>query len=83
NWVYQSIKATKEMKKQAEKISIPVLLLQAEVDHSVKQKDQVKFSSLCKTCTIKEIKGSKHEIMFSKDEVNKEFWSEIFKFLED
>ena len=83
NWVNQSIKATKEMKKQASKITIPVLLLQAEVDHSVKKSDQVKFSTLCNTCTIKEIKGSKHEIMFSKDDVNKEFWNEIFKFLED
>ena len=67
--------------KQAGKIDCPVLLLQAETDHSVDKPSQVRFASLNDRITVKEIKGSKHEIMFSSDEVNRVFWSEVFSFL--
>ena len=69
------------MVKEARKIIIPTLLLQAEVDHSVRKDSQVKFAAKVSSCDIVEIKGSKHEIMFSSDSVNLMFWSEIFSFL--
>lgn len=83
NWVRSSLKAVSLMSdpKQAGKIDCPVLLLQAETDHSVDKPSQVRFASLNDRITVKEIKGSKHEIMFSSDEVNRVFWSEVFSFL--
>ena len=83
NWLKSSLKATSLMKRksEAERIDCPVLLLQAETDHSVDKPSQVKFSSLNERIIIKEVKGSKHEIMFSDDEVNRVFWDEVFSFL--
>ncbi len=82
-WVRSSLKATSLMKrkKEAQRIDCPVLLLQAESDHSVDKPSQVRFSALSDKITLKEIKGSKHEIMFSSDDVNRTFWSEVFSFL--
>ena len=80
-WVNSALKATSQMVKEARKITIPTLLLQAEVDHSVRKDSQVKFAAKVSSCDIVEIKGSKHEIMFSSDSVNLIFWSEIFSFL--
>ena len=80
-WVHSSLIATSEMIKQANKVIIPTLLLQAEVDNSVRKDSQVKFASLVPSCDIVEVRDSKHEIMFSDDSVNRVFWSEIFAFL--
>ncbi|MGN0905723.1 MAG: alpha/beta fold hydrolase [Bullifex sp.] len=83
NWLKSSLKATSLMmrKSETERIDCPVLLLQAESDHSVDKPSQVKFASLNERIIIKEIKGSKHEIMFSCDDVNMVFWNEVFSFL--
>lgn len=80
-WVHSSLIATSKMIKDAKRIVIPILLLQAESDQSVRKDSQEKFSSIVDSCDIVEIKGSKHEIMFSSDSVNRVFWSEIFSFL--
>lgn len=85
SWVYESLKITKDIfnKKKCEKINTPVLLLQAEVDGSVRKELQPEFIKLLKYGSIKEIKGSKHEIYLSSNDVMKEYLEEIFSFFED
>lgn len=85
SWVYESLKITKDIldKKKCEKIQTQVLLLQAEIDGAVKKELQPVFISFLKNGNIKEIKGSKHEIYLSSDDVMKNYLDEIFSFFDN
>jgi len=72
-WVWQSLTAAKECLKNTNKITIPILLLQAEKDVVVCNNDQITFiSTLMKTNTdvvLETIKESQHEVLFERDEI--------------
>lgn len=84
-WVYESLKITKIMlnRTNVEKINAKTLLLVAENDETVKKDKQIDFSKMVKDIKIKEIKGSKHEIYLSNNNVLKNYLEEIFMFLEE
>ena len=84
-WVWQSLTAAKECLKHANKITIPILLLQAEKDVVVCNNDHTKFiSALKKTnsdVTLKSIKESRHEVLFEQDEIRNIALKKIERFL--
>ena len=84
SWVNESLKISKDIfdRKKCEKINTSVLLLQAEVDGAVKRELQPEFVKLLKHGIIKEIKGSKHEIYLSSDDVMQVYLKEIFCFFD-
>lgn len=85
SWVNESLKITKDIfdKNKCESIDTPILLLQAEDDNSVKKELQPEFVKLLKNGKIKEIKGSKHEIYLSPNDVMEEYLGEIFNFFDN
>lgn len=84
DWLDASLKATKLMVKEeeAEKVTIPVLLFQAENDSLVKSKGQLEFATYAKNVNIVFCPDSKHEIFNSPDDVIKPYWATVFQFLD-
>jgi lysophospholipase len=71
-WVYQSCKTFKKIFKELQKIEIPILLIQAEIDKVVAAKAQEKFvfelKKLGKDAEGFTINGAYHEIFIENDE---------------
>lgn len=84
SWVNESLKVTKTIlnKNNCKKINTSILLLQAETDGAVKKEYQNKFVSMLKDGALKEIKGSKHEIYLSTNDVMEKYLNNIFNFFE-
>jgi lysophospholipase len=84
-WYLESLKATKDLvkKENASKVKIPVLLLQTEYDTYVKPEAQNKFGEYAQNCEIVQVKGSKHESYFEKDEIAFSVFENIFLFYEN
>jgi len=70
-WYLESLKATKNLikKENASKVKIPVLLFQTEYDTYVNPGAQNKFAEYAQNCQLIQIKQSKHESYFEKDEI--------------
>jgi len=72
-WIWQSLTSAKTCIKQAQKITIPVLLLQAGKDVIVSNQAQLEFiMSLEKngtTANLERLEKSKHEILFENDSI--------------
>ena len=83
NWLSAAIKATKLMAKEADKITIPLIIFQAEDDTLVRNDKQIKFASKVPTSTLIKVPSSKHEIFNSSNDVVKPYWSTIFTFFDD
>lgn len=84
-WYLESLKATKRLikKKNAAKVTIPVLLFQAEYDNHVTPKEQVKFATYAKNCTIIHLKGSMHGTYFEKDDILFSVFDKVLSFYEN
>ncbi len=83
-WVKASIKATKKLmnKKNINKITTPILIFQAGLDHLVKTKTQEEFLNRCKMATMISVKDAKHEIFNCHLNHRKLFYKETLSFLE-
>lgn len=83
-WYIESSKAIKNLikKENASKVSIPVLLFQAEYDTYVIPSAQNKFESHAKNCELIQVKGSKHEAYSEKDEIVFGFVDKVLSFYE-
>lgn len=83
-WVKESMKIIKRIlnKKECEKIKTKILLLQAETDGSVKKEYQPEFVKMVNGAKIAEIKGSKHEIYLSPNDVLEVYLQKIFEFFD-
>lgn len=81
-WYIESVKATRWLvkKKNASKVKIPVLLLQAEYDTYVMPKAHIKFAGYANNCEVVYVKGSKHEGYFEKDEITFPFVERVLSF---
>ena len=69
-WIYQSVNATQKAIKNAGKIKIPFILLQAGSDHVVTSTGQNKFIKNAKQCSNNQflrIEGAEHELLIEKD----------------
>lgn len=83
-WYIESSKATRRLvkKKNASKVKIPVLLLQAEYDTYVMPNAHSKFARYASNCELIYVKGSRHEGYFEKDEVSFAFIDKVLSFYE-
>jgi len=85
-WVAESISATQQAVDNAEKINIPILLLQAGTDAVVTPEGQNNFFenlTKCKTKRFLRIVGAKHEIYLEKDPYRLAALNSVLKFLEE
>lgn len=83
-WVRASLKATKTLMKKSniKKITTPILMFQAGLDHLVKLEDQDEFLERCKTAKMIKVKDAKHEIFNCHENHRKLFYKEVISFLE-
>ena len=82
-WVNQSLKTTKKIDTIADKIKIPMLLLQAGEDLIVKLPRQTSFCAKAPNCKLIKYDTSMHEILQEKDSIRNEAMKEIRNFLKD
>lgn len=70
-WYYEAMKADRKMlkRKNVEKVKIPVILLQAELDTHVMPEGHLKFAKNAVNCNILIVKGSKHESFYEEDNI--------------
>lgn len=70
-WYYEAVNAVKRVvkPKNAGKVSIPVMILQAELDTHVIPRGHYKFAENAKNCKVVIVKGSKHESYYERDNI--------------
>ncbi|AWP54301.1 TPA: alpha/beta hydrolase [Haemophilus influenzae] len=78
-WVHLCLNAIKHLPKVIPKIEIPILILQAEKEKIVDNKNLEKLTALFPNARCEVILNAKHEILFEQDKLRKET---IFKMLE-
>jgi lysophospholipase len=71
-WIYESLKYTKKLRQQANKIHLPIVLLQAGLDTYVKKEGQDKICSKISLCQKYFFPTSFHEIFMEKDKIRNE-----------
>lgn len=83
-WVYESVRICPLMlnQKRCDEIKIPVLLCQAEEDHSVISSWHNVFVDKLPNGKLIKFSDSRHEIFLSKDDVVQYYIDTIFSFLE-
>ncbi|MFT7457215.1 MAG: lysophospholipase [Marinobacter maritimus] len=84
-WVAQSLSATKQAVDNANKINIPILLLQAGADKVVTAAGQNKFFKKLTQCKAKQfltIPDAEHEIYLEKDQSRLAALNTVLKFLQ-
>lgn len=81
-WVQQSLKIVRDLLEEGfcEDIDCPILLFQAETDGSVLKPAQNRFIKLVPHGTLVEMKGSKHEIYLSTNDVMQKYLRMITEF---
>lgn len=84
SWLNTSLKATDRMikKSEAEKVTIPVLLFQAEDDSLVKSGGQLKFASRAPNVNLIKCPNTHHEIFNSPDPIARAYWITVFDFFD-
>ena len=83
HWYKEAARATDYLmkKRNIERIDTPILLFKSEFDSYVDTKFHDDFKKVAKDCELIEVKGSKHEGFFEKDEILYDYLDKIFKFL--
>ncbi|MGN0143448.1 MAG: alpha/beta fold hydrolase [Clostridium sp.] len=81
-WLNESFKATKRFtnKENASKVTIPVMLFQADNDTYVKDGGQNKFAEYAENCELVRIDDARHEIYLERDEIQKTYLKQVFEF---
>ena len=73
----------KRLPKVIPKIEIPILILQAEKEKIVDNKNLEKLTALFPNAQCKVVFNAKHEVLFEQDELRQETISKILVFLND
>jgi len=81
HWLRESLMAGRRAVQEAGKITVPLLLLQAEQDSIVKLGAQDRFCRGAPLCTKVLIRGAKHEILIEQEDVRTEAIARIKDFL--
>ncbi len=81
-WTREAILAGKKAVRDAGKIRVPVLLLQAENDTLVSPQAQEAFIQKVQDGRLVRVAGSKHEIYRSSNAILEEYWRVLLDFLE-
>ena len=81
-FIFEAINGGKKAAKpkNAAKVKIPVLLLQAEHDTYVKEKEQEIFAKNAKNCKVVLMEGCEHELFSSHNEYLTKYYYELFNF---
>ena len=79
-WVISAQKASDDIFKNIQKISIPILILQAEHDKMVDNEAQEEFAKKSKMTSLLKFEGAKHELYAGTKEIRDKFYSSIFAF---
>ena len=82
-WTLASLRAIRKLQRQAGKVKIPVLLLQAGRDTTVKPGGQKRFAEKSQNTRMVVIADSKHEIYNADTAVRKDYYDIIFGFLKE
>lgn len=81
-WVSSAFKGTKGIEHVGKKLSMPILLLQAEKDTVVKPQKQNAFCKNAKNCELVPMAGSFHEVLQEKDSIREHAFTLIRKHLD-
>ncbi len=81
DWTNATVKATRQILRDVEKVRVPVLLIQAGADSVVKLSGQNRFADRSLMVHMVRIPDSKHEMFNGTLKIRKKFYSEVFKFL--
>ncbi len=79
-WLSASLAATKEIEKNAARVQIPVLLVQAGKDTMVKPKGQEIFAQKSGNTRLLRFDESKHELFTARYEILLPYYQEVFDF---
>lgn len=85
-WLYAAAELNKMLIREAsQKIKVPLLLFQAEEEHLVSKKAQVKFilklnASGAPYAKLVRVPRTKHEIFHADEKTRKGYWSMVFRF---
>lgn len=88
-WMRMAVKLYQYLYKNAPKrIRIPLLLFQAENEHLVSNKEQIRFVLRMRkagnvNARLVRVPGAKHEIFNGTKEIRRRYWKKIFLFLEN
>lgn len=84
-WYHEAQNATKKMvkAKNAGKVEIPVMILQAELDTHVIPRGHYRFAKNAKNCRVIIVKGSKHESYFENDKITFHVIDKIMDFYDN
>lgn len=80
-WAHLCLNAIKRLAKVIPKIEIPILILQAEKEKIVDNKNLEKLTALFPNAQCKVVFNAKHEVLFEQDELRRETISKILVFL--
>ena len=85
SWTLEAALVTKKLLSAGapEKIDCPVRLYTAELDHTVLPEPQKEFISRIRNGSHRIVKGAKHEIYRSTDEVLFPWWHDVLSFLKE
>ena len=83
-WLDSAIKATKVARDydEAKKVTLPVLMFQAEKDALVESQGQLEFASRAKNVNVIFCPETHHEVFNSPDDIANAYWVTIFDFLD-
>jgi len=80
-WVHLCLNAIKRLPKVIPKIEIPILILQAEKEKIVDNKNLEKLTALFPNAQCKVVLNAKHEVLFEKDNVRRNVLKNVNHFL--
>ena len=82
HWVSEACSASLQSVTHAEKITIPILLLQAKDDEIVLLSAQDQFCKRAKRCHLEKIEGAYHELFIEKDSIRTHVIKLLLAFIE-
>jgi lysophospholipase len=81
HWLRESLIAGHRAVREAGKISVPLLVLQAGQESIVRSSAQNRFCRKARRCTMMRMTGAKHEILIERDPIRNEAITRIKAFL--
>lgn len=83
SWLYESLSACAAIAKEAESVTVPVLLLQSGSDRVVMAPDQKRFSLRAPACRLHTFAGARHELLMERDSLRDQALQRIREFFEE
>ena len=81
SWLYEALKAVKQIEKEKRKIQIPMCIFTAEYDALVSRKGQIDLAKKTPDAYLVLLEGTKHEIYMAPARIQSQYWRYIFCFL--